>query len=139
MSFHRVLPRPSALSNQDLARRWALEPDALHSARIMTDERPSTATDQPRQLSPHSDHIPEIPAEDHPRNSPSQESLDDYQSPKPSIADPALISKGVASSSRSVDTWQGDSPSDICLCQPDPKVPRPRNGMHYCPPYYGIL
>lgn len=27
-----------------------------------------------------------------------------------------------------VDTWQGESPSQICLCQPDPKVPRPRNG-----------
>ena len=27
-----------------------------------------------------------------------------------------------------VDTWQGDTPSQICLCQPDPKVPRPRNG-----------
>jgi len=25
-------------------------------------------------------------------------------------------------------SWQGDSPSSICLCQPDPKVPRPRNG-----------
>jgi len=25
-------------------------------------------------------------------------------------------------------TFQLESPSDICLCQPDPKVPRPRNG-----------
>ncbi|KAL9103582.1 MAG: hypothetical protein Q9163_001384 [Psora crenata] len=28
-----------------------------------------------------------------------------------------------------IDTWQGDSPSQICLCQPDPKVPRPRNAF----------
>ena len=28
-----------------------------------------------------------------------------------------------------IDIWQGESPSQLCLCQPDPKVPRPRNGM----------
>ena len=28
-----------------------------------------------------------------------------------------------------VEAWEGDIPGPICLCQPDPKVPRPRNGM----------
>lgn len=36
--------------------------------------------------------------------------------------------------SRDGDLTNKESPTHICLCQPDPKVPRPRNGAYiFCP------
>lgn len=68
-----------------------------------------------------------------------RESLEDYEeSPKILRAnESAHISNGVQDTASqnlppirkpSTVSWSGELPSQVCLCQPDPKVPRPRNG-----------
>ena len=137
MSFHRVLPLLPALSDQALRDRWAIQPDTLVSSKIMPDETLKAAasenkspTTAPRSFS--------SPPEELVQRSPGEESLEDYESPKHrthSLSQAARIgnrpSRGDQSSvprKSVVEKWQEDSPSSICLCQPDPKVPRPRNG-----------
>ena len=130
MSFHRVLPCPAALSNEDLTNRWAIGPDSLESARIMPNERSEAAfltnsqiqassSPQPtsRKLSTQVEKERSVEGTD-----PAGHSSD----PRRQDSIPSPIHKPAPSS---IDIWQGESPSQICLCQPDPKVPRPRNGM----------
>ena len=137
MSFHRVLPPLPALSDQALRDRWAIQPDTLISSRTMPDETSEAAASQDKSPTPALRNF-SSPPEEAVQKSPGEESLEDYESPKhrthslsqaarvgnrPSRADqPSVPRKSV------VDKWQEDSPSSICLCQPDPKVPRPRNG-----------
>lgn len=134
MSYHRVLPRPSALSNEDLATRWAAGADSLKSARIMTNERSnsaylkngqipasSTADSDPQKsfiTTPEPENQDAISSPEHRESVPEQDNRDPA---------PARVRKSAPSN---IDTWQGETPSQICLCQPDPKVPRPRNGMN---------
>ena len=33
----------------------------------------------------------------------------------------------------------GDSTAHVCICQPDPKIPRPRNGMYFLTPHDSLL
>ena len=130
MSFHRVLPRPSALSNQDLANRWAPGTDSLESAKTMPNERSKGAFLSNGQIPISSQSQPGSRASSTQleQYSPSAEEPDDDPQSEPSgaIQIPHRVRKPAPST---IDTWQGDSPSQICLCQPDPKVPRPRNGM----------
>ena len=129
MSFHRVLPRPAALSNEDLANRWAIGPDSLRSARIMPNERSDGAFLKNSQ-------IPASPSPEPTTRTPSahieeERSFEDTNSarhspdPRRRGSIPSPVHKPALSA---IDIWQGESPSQICLCQPDPKVPRPRNG-----------
>ncbi|KAG8531078.1 uncharacterized protein KY384_004435 [Bacidia gigantensis] len=132
MSFHRVLPRPLALSNKELANRWAAPPDSVRSAKTMTSERAKSAyVENSRIAEP-------LPLDNASRRStvelperPVHNSLPQHEESNPaegSHSDSAQDSaKNRAPSS--IDAWQGDSPSQICLCQPDPKVPRPRNAF----------
>ena len=141
MSFHhRVLPLPPALSDQALRDRWAIQPDTLLSSKIMPDETTRPAASEhhqsPTPAPPRSSSTP--PEEDAGQKSPGEESLEDYESPKLRTHS---LSQAAGTSNRSsradqaslarksvVEKWQEDTPSSICLCQPDPKVPRPRNG-----------
>lgn len=136
MSFsHRRLP---LLSNEALEHRWATKPDALKNYKIMPDESSNIASqdNKPPTPTPNSSS----PADDRTTSSPADEDLEDYESPKyppprsvpqePDTADEPTKTARPSDSHRDSDTWQGESPSSICLCQPDPKVPRPRNGMY---------
>ena len=129
MSYHRVLPRPLPLSNEELADRWAVGKDSLESARIMTNERSNTAYAKNGQItaSTASDSISKgspPPSVDQQKSPPAKEEQGSETEPHNSAS--ARTRKPAPSS---IDTWEGDIPSQICLCQPDPKVPRPRNGM----------
>ena len=129
MSFHRVLPRPPALSNRGLTNRWAIGTDSLESAKIMPDERskgaflnndqiPVSSQSEPgsrtssTQLEEY--HSNDVGQDDNPQSDPSGETQIPHRVRKPAPSN--------------IDTWQRDSPSQICLCQPDLKIPRPRNG-----------
>ena len=139
MSFHRVLPLLPALSDQALRDRWAVQPDTLLSSKIMPDETARAAASEQHQSPTPAPRSSSSPPEDAVQRSPGEESLEDYESPK--LRTHSLSQAGGTGnrSSRAdqsslprksvVEKWQDDSPSSICLCQPDPKVPRPRNGI----------
>ena len=137
MSFHRVLPLLPALSDEALRDRWAIQPDTLISSRIMPDETPKAAASENKSPTPAPRSF-SSPPEEAVRKSPGEESLEDYESPKHrthSLSQAARIGNRPSRADQSsvprksvVEKWQEDSPSSICLCQPDPKVPRPRNG-----------
>ncbi len=133
MSFHRVLPLLPVLSNQD---QWAIQPDPLLRSKIMAD---NTAAEQAvsrnhdiSRLAPKSSS----PAEEQGLTSAGEDDLE-YESPpfrgRSLSQTPHAGNRSSKTSERSpedeaLSSWQRDSPSSICLCQPDPKVPRPRNG-----------
>ena len=138
MSFHRVLPLLPALSDQALRDRWAIQPDTLISSKIMPDETSKAAATENKSPTP----VPRSyssPPEEGVQKSPDEESLEDYESPKhrtQSLSQAAKTGNRLSRADQSsvprksvVEKWQEDSPSSICLCQPDPKVPRPRNGI----------
>lgn len=140
MFLHRVLPPPSPLpksfhAGPPLARR-----DTLLENRIMTSEVPDSfvkigsgsslkpSFQNPKSHSPQGDYQ----AVRSPTNQlegglsrkrvSSQSSIEETRS---------IISRTVPSVSAEspITKYTTDSPSQICLCQPDPKVPRPRNGI----------
>ena len=137
MSFHRVLPLPLPLSDQALKDRWAIQPDTLISSRIMPDETTKAAASENKSPTPASKSF-SSPPEEGVQRSPDEESLEDYESPKHRAHSLSQAARTGNRSSRAdqsslprksvVEKWQDDSPSSICLCQPDPKIPRPRNG-----------
>ena len=137
MSFHRVLPLLPALSNEALERRWAIQPDTLLSSKIMPNETNKAASKENNK--PSSPPVnSSSPPEGRATPSPEDEELDDYESPK--FPTRSLLRESDSgnptsktprpSVSQDPDAWIGEPPSSLCLCQPDPKVPRPRNGMH---------
>ena len=134
MSFHRVLPLLPSLSNEALRYRWATKPDPLLSSKIMPNDSNT------EEATPRDNELPKaVSPPEHQGPSPAAEEVENYQSPQypgSSLSQtsdaharsrpPKTIEK--TSSDEALDRWQGESPSSICLCQPDPKVPRPRNG-----------
>lgn len=139
MSYHRVLPLPEPL-HPDLAPRQS-QADALLHQTIMASEQSSAATPN-RARSPVSPQRTASPVADGSPRSPGTGSVDDHvshglpepipiDSPKDRVRTSSQASSGGRRRLPSITrTFQLESPSDICLCQPDPKVPRPRNGTH---------
>lgn len=141
MSYHRVLPPPPALANQianqDLAGQWLPRRDTLLQNRIMADKNSKTSEGKGQVMIAPPDLFchPLTGSRD---SSPhlSDASVDDAPiSPKARTRSSATISnEDIDPSQPSVDSLteentRWNAPSSICLCQPDPKVPRPRNGM----------
>lgn len=127
MSYHRILPPPS-LATQDIS-SWDVEPDSLLRHKIMPTEAANNLNNRNKSLT--SFQKPSSPEGDKARSSPGVESLEDYVDSPPARASSSsqISSEGHRrDSNRSSNPWQGDSSNLICLCQPEPKIPRPRNG-----------
>ena len=128
MSYHRVLPVPGPL--QSNLRPGQSEPQSLpqHDRASMANEKATTTSKRGR--SPVSPHRSPSPVADRAQTSPRSTSLEDYvDSPKDRARAGSQVSNGGRPRLPSISkAWPVESPSDICLCQPDPKVPRPRNG-----------
>ena len=131
MSYHRVLPVPEALVHPNPARSQEIGVDSLVQHRIMTNER--RVSSSRRSKSPASSQRSSSPVADKHQDTPSVNSVEDpdYEdSPEPRDRSSSQQSNREVRRLPSISkAWQAESPSDICLCQPDPKVPRPRNGM----------
>lgn len=137
MSYHRVLPPPPALANPDLTRHWLPTRHTLLQNRFMADVTSKTnqgrgQVDIPRprpscrQLTKSRDTSPQLSecSEEDVPTSPNTRSRSSAnisnEDGKPSQPNVNAVTD---------DSTRWNAPSSICLCQPDPKVPRPRNGM----------
>ncbi|KAL9590252.1 MAG: hypothetical protein Q9203_000925 [Teloschistes exilis] len=138
MSYDRVLPPPAALVNQDQSGHWIPRRDSLLHNSIMADRHASISengtTSQSLTYAPSSPP----PAGHRAPAHPSDPSADNVTPPKTrsrssatlsnessNMPDPPMSSSQASLTERNTE-W--NSASSICLCQPDPKVPRPRNG-----------
>lgn len=132
MSYHRVLPPPSP-ATQDIS-SWGVEADSLLRHKIMPTEAAKDLNKKKKSLTPS--QKPSSPEGDKAINSPGRESLEDYNDSPPARARSSsqISSEGHRQGSNSISIpWQGESSSLICLCQPEPKIPRPRNGTSIFP------
>lgn len=143
MFYHRVLPPPPAVPAHCLAAAQGIERDTVTVHRIMTAEEPKNAADKDHSpapsnktsssLSPPGNNSPQFPDQESPEDSTR-------------VASPAHATRKRSSSQlskRDIPHEQGlppistaiprseESLSQVCLCQRDPKVPRPRNGMTF--------
>lgn len=138
MSYHRVLPPLP----DSVATKGFVEQDTLLRHKIMPTQSSRFITERTKSLTLSERSSSPVPEKDHPSS--GEESVEDsvdspnLQSQSPSQTtsnrgDQRLGKRLPIVSKPIPGTWQGESPSQICLCQPDPKVPRPRNGMLTCP------
>ena len=144
MFGHRVLPplQPqTVLSSTNIPIRGQ---DTLLQHRIMTSDKSCDSLEKP--INRRSSQASTSPIDKQHTNSTHLENLEAQQtSPIANQSSGRLIRKRNSSpssieelgspernllsiSTSSILTSTTDSPSQICLCQPDPKVPRPRNG-----------
>ena len=150
MFYHRVLPPPSNLTTPLIAGPRAARRDTLLEHRIMTSENPRELNDTKENLEPSREPIPLADQHSYPRKA-AQERNQYEPLHTPTRSSTRLSGKRTSSQASSEeDTRRSskatihsvstdstappvvDSPSQVCLCQPDPKVPRPRNGMNLC-------
>ncbi|KAL8706529.1 MAG: hypothetical protein Q9225_007942 [Loekoesia sp. 1 TL-2023] len=137
MSYHRVLPPPPALVNQDHPGQWLPRRDTLLQNRIMPDESSKTNESKAQVKSPVPDvSEPSSTANRATSSQPSDAAVEELPtSPKNRSRSSATLSnEGSNPSQPSMDplteeNTRWNAPSSICLCQPDPKVPRPRNAF----------
>ena len=149
MFYNRVLPLPPALTSTSVDKSTSSAPNTLLQHKIMTVAELDGNTDTHRSISPRSYRRASSPAKDKRPTSPGQESLEDHED---SLSTESLSSRTTRKRSSSQASQEGrprstrgppsistltanrvlraaDSASQVCLCQPDPKVPRPRNGI----------
>lgn len=157
MYYHRVLPPLPSLPNSSSSGRHARR-DALKEHRIMTDDRRAQSTD--RSASCETSSTRRVDVDRAAKDTGKRHRSVDSQSPGPNKRS---LSRGLDEDDEADVEDQGDDSSyvdddscrsgsrasvppsgdtnSVCLCQPDPKVPRPRNGelLHFPKmSYYGV-
>ncbi|KAL8710307.1 MAG: hypothetical protein Q9220_005077 [cf. Caloplaca sp. 1 TL-2023] len=135
MSYHRKLPPPLALVQYDCASKSIPQQDTLLQYMIMADRDTRISEDRVRKSSQLTDPISPAPTDGTSPSQASDASVEDL------ITSPKTRARSSVSSHRSSnaldqrlssvtqDHTKWNTPSSICLCQPDPKVPRPRNAF----------
>ena len=143
MFYHRILPPPSTLARSSATSLRPPKGDTLIENQIVMSENHKVNVVQRRdsRTQPGKSSITDLdlarPDEEegrpiahstrsatrlyHKRDSSASSAEGETRRSSKAIQ-PPVSSEG--SNGRNV-----ESPSNICLCQPDPKVPRPRNGM----------
>ena len=127
MSYHRVLPPPSPATQKISS--WGVEADSLLRHKIMPTEDASDLNNKKKSLTPS--QKPSSPEGDNSISSPGIESLEDYvvsPTARARSSSPISSESHRRGSNLTPIPWQGEPSSLICLCQPEPKIPRPRNG-----------
>ena len=142
MSYDRVLPNPLALCYDSSRHNIPRRIDTLLEHKIMTDKLPNIVTEQydcrkaiPERKVPEGGPLP-LTMTTSPMSSAKP------ATPMASVSAPAVPRSRVvplvttnldrqersASSSSSKSSSSKEYNVQFCLCQPDPKIPRPRNG-----------
>ena len=138
ISWYRVLPKPTALLHDHFHDPFAAQNNSLlhhHIASHKSSKAPSN-TSPGRRITVPSIAYSEIPKSSLSIHSPPRDSLvpigNAYTDECPVIRKrtASLMEGDVQSPDRSSQKEQ--SGNQFCLCQPDPKIPRPRNGMCFC-------
>ncbi|KAL8890413.1 MAG: hypothetical protein Q9215_002442 [Flavoplaca cf. flavocitrina] len=130
MSYHRVLPPPPALASQTPPAHWLPKQDTLLQNRIMAVR--NSGSDE--SITPVAGPSSPFPTADKISPQPSDASVEEVAiSPNTRTRSSATNESNNPSDPRSLSISQENTvwnaPSSICLCQPDPKVPRPRNAF----------
>ncbi|KAL9592730.1 MAG: hypothetical protein Q9179_006429, partial [Wetmoreana sp. 5 TL-2023] len=139
MSYHRILPPPPALTNQDRTGGWVPRRDSLLQNKIMAENSFKTIANKTRDKSLTSVQSNPSPTDNRDTSQPSDALVEeDIISSKARTRSSATLSNESSNPSDQPTTTRDsiteentawNTPSSICLCQPDPKVPRPRNAF----------
>jgi hypothetical protein len=134
ISWYRVLPKPTALLHTRFNDPFAQQTSSLSQHHI-TSDKPSKAvsdTTPGRRITIPSIAYSEIPTSSPPTHSTARNSTVSIGSaytdedPVTGKRTASLMEDGGQSPDRSL--RNEESGDQFCLCQPDPKIPRPRNG-----------
>ena len=145
-SWNRVLPKPTALLYDHLNDPFGRRNSSLLQHHIVSDKPSAITSDDSvgRRIT-----VPSIAYS----TTPSSEAQIQYTVKNSSEPAPTIdVNEGLVIRKRNLSLMDDDSDSrdpspltqnhsdetgnQFCLCQPDPKIPRPRNGMYlilYCP------
>ncbi|KAL8952913.1 MAG: hypothetical protein Q9222_001203 [Ikaeria aurantiellina] len=136
MSYHRILPPPPALIHHDRESQSMPQQDTLVRYMIMADRDMRTSEDTVRKSSQATDPISPALTDDTSPSQASDASVEEViTSPKTRARSSVSLSHRSSNAqeqrlpSITQDHTKWNTPSSICLCQPDPKVPRPRNAF----------
>lgn len=135
--WNRVLPKPTALLHDYFNDPFSRRDSSLLQHHVTSDRISGAVSDDSasRRLT-----VPSIAYSEAPR-SPVRPSVSDSKTSVSTlrIDEGAIARKRTASlmeddlpsrdPSPMIEDQAEDSPNQFCLCQPDPKIPRPRNGM----------
>lgn len=140
MSYHRVLPPPTPVFKQGLSDLRDQEPFLGHMLMMMEAQTSKPITVKINHLS--SNGLPVVPI--HISDPQMLEGLPVNDDSSPQIRAPSAARttmsfiersqhEGRSSPTRNPKSGTVAWRSEICLCQPDPKIPRPRNGKFFKP------